>query len=156
MGCRIIEGNGTGDSGRYAVLYCSVSMTAFGPVFSDYDEAEAFLAWHKDDPRRLSGEGIRDAYVAFREAWDAALRRWELVEKCHNGPINNDKASFSVTELATQMTKADKEGVAKIMARGVSYLDATIEFLSPLPGPEDVQFSDYFKRTCCCEPAEVE
>lgn len=49
MGVRILESDKDG-----AVLYCSVSMWAFGPVFEDGDKAQAFLDWLETDARRLS------------------------------------------------------------------------------------------------------
>lgn len=62
MGVRILEGtyDGTRDA---AVLVDSVTGTAFGPLFADHDEAEAFLKWLEGaetwpdrcspDPRRI-------------------------------------------------------------------------------------------------------
>jgi hypothetical protein len=52
MGLRIIAGDGEGDSGTYAVLYCSTSMEALPWIFDDRDEAEAFVEKH-GDVRRL-------------------------------------------------------------------------------------------------------
>ena len=71
MGVRIIQGDGTGD-GDYAVLYCSTSGTAFGPLFRDHDEAQAFLDWmgESDDPRRYSSSELHEKFSEFRE--DAA------------------------------------------------------------------------------------
>jgi len=47
MGVRIIEDRHSGA----AVLYCSSSMWAFGPVFENEDEALRFLRWLLVDPR---------------------------------------------------------------------------------------------------------
>jgi hypothetical protein len=50
MGVRII--NDPSDRNDYACLYDSVSMTAFGPVFDDAEEADDFLEWYdKNGPR---------------------------------------------------------------------------------------------------------
>ena len=65
MGVRIIESNSPTDS--YAVIYCSVSMTAFGPVFSDAFEAEEFLEWLPEDARRYSSNELDCKYAEFRE-----------------------------------------------------------------------------------------
>lgn len=88
MGCRILHDTRE----NYAVLYCSTTMFAFGPVFTDMDSqpcewdacesAEAFLRWldtipgdqwrsydpirllddYRRDPRILSDTGIERAY----------------------------------------------------------------------------------------------
>lgn len=59
MGVRIIEGNKDYDG---AVLYCSTSMWAFGPVFENGDAAQEFLDWLKEDPRRLSQRELEMEY----------------------------------------------------------------------------------------------
>jgi len=46
MGCRILAEK---HDGR-AVLYCSTTGWAFGPVFSSYEEAERFLTWLRETP----------------------------------------------------------------------------------------------------------
>lgn len=46
MGIRILEGEYDGDTSG-AVLLCSTSMTAFGPIFADTQEADCFLNWWK-------------------------------------------------------------------------------------------------------------
>ena len=69
MGVRIIEGNHDGDSNGYAVLYCSVSMWAFGPVFKDVEEAESFLDFlgegRENDPRSMSDAELTLKYHDF-------------------------------------------------------------------------------------------
>jgi len=61
MGCRVLYDQ----EEDMAVLYDSVTMTSFGPVFSGplgKDEAEAFLVWYEDeygsDVRKLSAEEV--------------------------------------------------------------------------------------------------
>ena len=50
MGCRILDGREDG-----AVLYCSTTEWAFGPLFRSSEHAEDFLAWLKgEDPRSFS------------------------------------------------------------------------------------------------------
>jgi hypothetical protein len=39
----------TTDSDPKVALYDSVTGFAFGPVFEDSDDANAFLAWYRDD-----------------------------------------------------------------------------------------------------------
>jgi hypothetical protein len=65
MGCRILEARD--DSGNeYAVLYDSVTMTAFGPLIHEtaemasLDAATAFLAWCPEDPRGLNGAELEE------------------------------------------------------------------------------------------------
>ena len=60
MGVRILEDHTSGD----AVLYCSTSMWAFGPIFENHDEAQGFLDWLRPvDPRTLSDKDL-EAYVS--------------------------------------------------------------------------------------------
>lgn len=51
MGVRIMTGANESDG---AVLYCSTSMWAFGPIFEDAESAQAFLEWLGTDPRLLT------------------------------------------------------------------------------------------------------
>lgn len=67
MGVRIIQADGEGDS-QGAVLYCSTTMWAFGPVFEDADEAEKFLDWLVTDPRSLSDGEMETKYGEFLRA----------------------------------------------------------------------------------------
>lgn len=99
MACHIAHDR----NANIAVLYCSTTDWAFGPVFQDGDDhdaderAEAFLRWleHTDawprfekeplqtgrrDARGLTERGLQDAYTAWQaqeaEQWareDAAL-----------------------------------------------------------------------------------
>ena len=74
MGCRVINADGKGDS-QGAVLYCSTTGWAFGPVFDDGKQAHAFLDWigyghhvgNRFDPRALDEEELEGAYFAFLE-----------------------------------------------------------------------------------------
>ena len=67
MGVRILEGTGEGDS-RGAVLYCSVTDWAFGPLFEDGDQAQEFLDWLVYDPRSLSDAEMEAKYSEFLKA----------------------------------------------------------------------------------------
>ena len=71
MGVRI-----TKDEGKVA-LFDSVSGFAFGPVFDDEFEAEAFLAYCRNhdlpDPRAMSDRDIEDHVVAFRRDVDEMI-----------------------------------------------------------------------------------
>jgi hypothetical protein len=66
MGVRI-----TGQSDDYVAIYDSVTMTAFGPVFADAEQAEEFLKWlSKTDGRdaRVIDEGdLHNLYSDFLE-----------------------------------------------------------------------------------------
>jgi hypothetical protein len=65
MGVRIIQADGEGDS-QGACLYCSTSMWAFGPIFEDRDQAEAFLQYLGHvDPRTLSDGDLETKYADF-------------------------------------------------------------------------------------------
>lgn len=59
MGVRILE------TENNAVLYCSTSMWAFGPLFEDADEAQAFLDWLGADPRLLADGHLAEKYSEF-------------------------------------------------------------------------------------------
>jgi len=80
MGLRIIAGDGEGDSGTYAILYCSTVMEALPWIFEDREEAEAFVEKH-GDVRRLSLEKQR----ALFEEW----------KKEHNDGYKGDEDSPS-------------------------------------------------------------
>jgi hypothetical protein len=70
MGVRIIRGE------DYAAIYCSTSMTAFGPVFADGDEADEFLQWLEEkthtDARLFDDSELHCKYCDYlveREEW---------------------------------------------------------------------------------------
>ncbi|MCJ2530721.1 MAG: hypothetical protein LN413_00165 [Candidatus Thermoplasmatota archaeon] len=73
MGVRILEDRDTGE----AVLYCSTTCWAFGPVFQSAEEAASFIDWDTDDPRQYSSQGLESAYSRFRKErtcqWCATL-----------------------------------------------------------------------------------
>ena len=71
MGVRIIQGRFDGDSRGYAVLYCSTSMWAFGPVFEDEFQAQEFLDWLPDDPRSYSDALLESKHVEWLEEKEA-------------------------------------------------------------------------------------
>lgn len=77
MGCRILSG----DEG--AVLFCSTSMTAFGPVFESGDHAEDFVKWLGDDPRHLTDRELADKYVCW-------LNDGIGCPVCGDGPVRED------------------------------------------------------------------
>lgn len=78
MGCRIIDG---GDDG--AVLYCSTSMIAFGPVFESADHAEDFLKWLGSDPRHLTDIQLGTKYGEW-------LADGIACRVCGEGPVRGD------------------------------------------------------------------
>lgn len=67
MGVRIIEGfkDGTRHD-TCAVIYCSTTNWAFGPVFEDSDEAQAFLDSLEQDARKYSDSELEKLYGDFR------------------------------------------------------------------------------------------
>jgi hypothetical protein len=83
MGVRILENAKEG----MAVMYDSVTETAFGPVFRDLDSddgpeafagevAETFLRFQQDDPRTMLPQHLQDAVGDFlllieEQGWDA-------------------------------------------------------------------------------------
>jgi hypothetical protein len=69
MSVRIIEGIADGTA-KAAVFYDSVTNTAFGPLFEDADEAEAFFQSFRQyhgDPRMYSTAELVDALQRWRE-----------------------------------------------------------------------------------------
>ena len=79
MGCRIIEGKEAGTDVPCAVLFCSTSGIAFGPLFDDHDEAQDFLEWLAKqtnvDARNLTDKRLHAYIFRFRkEALDAEAR----------------------------------------------------------------------------------
>ena len=71
MGIRILSGTriNEGDGTTAAVLYCSTSGLAFGPLFTDDGEAEAFLAWAYErhgDVRSMEPREVADLLSEFR------------------------------------------------------------------------------------------
>jgi hypothetical protein len=79
MACRILVGHEQGcDVYEQACFFDSVSDTVFGPLMQSEEEAEAFLKWLPDDPRKLKDickvaemTDLTDKYAEFRTWWDA-------------------------------------------------------------------------------------
>lgn len=78
MGLRII--NDPSDANSYACFYDSVSMTAFGPVFDDSQEADDFLEWYHEtrttyaeapDIRALMPNVLETIVKEFRDGRDS-------------------------------------------------------------------------------------
>lgn len=70
MGIEILEGRDLGQ----ACLTCNTTGVAFGPLFEDREEAEAFLAWCIDDPRSHTDRELGHRVSEFRsERADDAL-----------------------------------------------------------------------------------
>lgn len=55
-----------------AVLYCSTEMWAFGPVFDDTDDAEAFLEWLPKDARTYSFVQLQELYGQWSDEREEA------------------------------------------------------------------------------------
>lgn len=66
MGCRIIYGNQESPDGlECAVLFCSTTMTTFGPVMGSEAEAQAFVRFLPGDPRNYSSCELGGLYARF-------------------------------------------------------------------------------------------
>jgi len=63
MAVRIIENDADG----YKVLYCSTTMTAFGPVFYEEDDVDAFLEWLPQDARKYTQHELDSKAYEWRE-----------------------------------------------------------------------------------------
>lgn len=78
MGIRIIEGVKVNEGEKpAAVLYDSVTNRALPPIFRGEEEADDFLAWLGDDPRRLAPDLLESKYVEFMrnvDILDAAIK----------------------------------------------------------------------------------
>ena len=61
MGCAILGDSETGE----AVFYCNTSDWAFGPLMDDREQAERFIEYLSEDPRRYSTEALRTQWVTF-------------------------------------------------------------------------------------------
>ena len=78
MGVRILSHYDT------AVMYCSTSDWAFGPVFYSNDEhdaeerVESFIRWLKHDPREYDDHNLERKYAEWRTQEDA---QWKAEEK---------------------------------------------------------------------------
>jgi hypothetical protein len=77
MGVRIFvghEGSLNGVVTERALLICSTSDTAFGPVMESYEVAEAFLTWHNEnhheDVRVLASGELESRYLTFKVTRD--------------------------------------------------------------------------------------
>ena len=77
MGIRIIAGEYDGDT-TGAVMFCSTTMWAFGPVFDDVQEVDCFQNWWGDN----YPESIRAASESQLKARFELFRR--LVVKCRD------------------------------------------------------------------------
>ena len=99
MGVRVISAH----MGAVAVMYCSTTEWAFGPVFGDTDEhsaeerIEMFLEWLAVDPRALPESVLERKYSEWREVEAVLWARKEVEEdesldeeekKEHNDIIN--------------------------------------------------------------------
>ena len=66
MGCRIIIGKQQSwDGEEAAVLFCSTTGTAFGPVMGSEEEAQAFIEFCPGDPRNYPVTELMNMYADF-------------------------------------------------------------------------------------------
>lgn len=67
MSVMILEGKRINeDDSEGAILYCSSSGRAFGPVFVDAEEAQEFIEWLPVDARMLGYEELAEHVSDFR------------------------------------------------------------------------------------------
>lgn len=81
MGVRILQADHQYPSSHsYAVMYCSTTMVAFGPVFDDNDghdaeeRIELFLGWLPLDARKYSSAELQTKYSEFLAIEDKLWR----------------------------------------------------------------------------------
>ena len=90
MSVRILE-----DKDGYKALYNSVTMMAFGPIFYEKDDIEAFLEWIAPiDPRKLTDEQIVSKYCQWQDFLE------EEVSDCcgavPRGDGDNDTSDYGI------------------------------------------------------------
>jgi hypothetical protein len=93
MGVHILSDDGRRDyPGSSAVLYCSTTDWAFGPVFSGDDDhdaserAEAFCRWLRIDPRTLTDTELEAKYSAWRAQEAEQWKREDATEDDDDPP----------------------------------------------------------------------
>jgi hypothetical protein len=70
MGCRIMRCSPLGGSLDAAVMYCSTTMWAFGPLFRSIKHAEEFIKFVDPiDPRKFSDNELEAKVVEFNKQW---------------------------------------------------------------------------------------
>lgn len=102
MGCRILIGHEQGDDRDKAVLFCSTSMWAFGPVFESEEQAERFLKWCPVDPRKYTKGELMPRWAEFiRQEPEiiAAEERWaNRCMDCNVSPCECPENGESLSE----------------------------------------------------------
>jgi|GEM_PF-3145185 len=66
MGVRILTEHDDDGGCSRAVLYCSTTDWAFGPVCESYEEAQKFLKWLPEDARSYGDVLLGDLYHSYR------------------------------------------------------------------------------------------
>jgi hypothetical protein len=81
MGVRLLYDQGTdGSNVSGACLYCSTSMTAFGPVFMG-KEADNFREWHEQYNPRIEGVDLRSI---SRDEIERLFCAWVALPTCNH------------------------------------------------------------------------
>lgn len=81
MGVRVLRCQNNHSTSTNAVLYCSTTDWAFGPVFYDYgdhdayERAEAFLKWLPKDARTYTDSELESKYTDWCAQEDAVKDR---------------------------------------------------------------------------------
>jgi hypothetical protein len=110
-----------------AVLYCSTTMWAFGPVFADYDEAEEFLTWSREN---VAGD-LRLLTDAELEKVAADWRAARNVEAEHDPELRADLDDFIRTSewVKESNLRAKERAAAKELRARVQELKRAYEAL---------------------------
>ena len=108
MGVRIIAGD------DYAALYCSTTMTAFGPVLNDSEEAEGFLEWLPDDARSYSEPELEQKLSEFRDIEEQKAER----EKTRDSFCRRHNVVGPVWDILTSAFEEDEREHGQFDATG--------------------------------------
>ena len=81
MGVRILHNK----EDDYCCFYCSVVMKPFGQIMYSYEEAEEFLEWLPQDPRKYTDKELESKYYDFRR-----VRGNEVCPSCECESINTN------------------------------------------------------------------
>jgi len=67
MGCRIMIGyeQGFKDKDCMVIFFDSVTMTPLSVIMNSEEEAEAFMKWLEEDPRKYKSEDLHNKYYEF-------------------------------------------------------------------------------------------
>jgi len=64
MSVEIIQSN---QEPFYKIMFCNTSMWAFGPVFREHEDVDAFIDWLSDDPRTYTDKDLERKTEEWRD-----------------------------------------------------------------------------------------